>query len=343
MITIIPYNINPFIFQSVILIFAIVVKLFLSNRSFVQFLLPLLIGVYVMLNFQTDYYNYADLSNFGFWGSNVKINPLTNQILASLVVIINAVGLNAVFNWNQFLERNSFMPSLLYVVLMSSYHSFYGIDGLLLSHTCLIITLYQLYFLRQNEDGRKIVFNASFFAGLAATFHPPLIGLLPILFFMIWTIRPFVFREIILAILGFGVPLFYAGFYLIYTGTSINLELLKNSTNYDRQQFDFLVTSGIFVFSLLLSLVSIQAHIQKSSIRLKKMARILWWYVLSGLTIGVVDFLFYNQIQRFSLIMIPFSFFLTFSFSHKTLSSVAIGLFYVTLIYSFLKFFINLV
>lgn len=316
------------------------VKLFLSNRSIVQFLLPLFVVVYVILNQITNYYGYSEIANFGFWGNNIQFDPIVSQIAASLVIIGNAIFINAIFNWNQFLERNSFMPSLLYIVLLSFYHSFYQLDGLLISHIFLILCLYQLYFLRQNEDGRKSVFNASFFAGIAATFHPPLIGFLPFIFFMMWNIRPFVIREIILCCVGFAVPLFYAGFYLIYTGTSIDLTLLKTSTNYERQQFDFLVTSGIFIFSLLLSLVSIQAHIQKSSIRLKKMTRILWLFVLVGLIIGTIDFLFFNQIQRFSLIMIPFSFFLTFSFSHKTLSSVAIGLFYVTLTYSFLKFFL---
>lgn len=316
------------------------VKLFLSNRSIVQFLLPLVVVVYVILNHFTNYYSYTLIANFGFWGNNVQLSPLPSQIFASLIIIGNAIFINAIFNWNQFMERNSFMPSLLYIVLLSFYHSFYQLDGLLISHVFIILCLYQLYRLRQNEDGRKTVFNCAFFGGLAATFHPPLIGLLPFIFFMMWNIRPFVVREILLCTLGFSVPLFYAGFYLIYTGTSIDLKLLKTTTNFQRQQFDFLVTSGIFIFSLLLSLVSIQTNIQKSSIRLKKMTRILWWFVIVGLILGVVDFLMFKQIQRFSLIMIPFSFFLTFSFIHKTLSIVAVGLFYVTFIYSLVKFFL---
>ncbi len=317
------------------------VKLFLSNRSFVQFLLPMVIGIYVLLNFTTNYYNYSDTANFGFWGNKIPVKPILSQIIASILVLSNAVGINAIFNWNQFLERNSFMPSLLYIILLSSYHSFYQLDGLLISHVFLILTLYQLYFLRQNEDGRRTVFNSSFFAGIAATFHPPLIGILPIIFFMIWCIRPFVFREVFLSTIGFVVPLIYAGFYLIYTGSTIDLTLIKTSTNYERLQFDFLVTFVLFVCSLLLSLVSIQAHIKKSSLRLKKMTRMLWWFVLAGLIIGILDLYFFKQIQRFSLIIIPFSFFLTFSFSHKTLSFVAIGLFYVTLSYSILKFFLH--
>lgn len=316
------------------------VKLFLSNRSIVLFLLPFVIVAYILFNHYSDYYLFSEVSNFGFWGTNVGFSSFYSQLFASILVITNAIGINAIFNWNQFLERNSFMPSLLYVVLMSFYHSFYEIDGLLISHTFLILSLYQLYFLRQNEDGRKSVFNAAFFAGAASTFYPQLIGYLPFYFLMIWSIRPFIIRETILCIAGFIVPLIYGSFYLKYTGTSIDTSLFRVSTNFQRQQFDFLVTSGIFLLSLILSFVSIQAHIKKSSIRLKKLTRILWWFVISGLIIGIIDFLIYNQIQRFSLIMIPLAFFLTFSFSHKTLSAVAIGLFYITLSYSFLKFFL---
>jgi len=316
-----------------------VVKLFLSNRSIVQFMLPIVVVVYVLFNNYSNYFIHSDLLSFGFWG-NFEINPIVSQLLASLVVIINAIGLNAVFNWNQFLERNSFMPSLLYVVLMSFYHSFYDIDGLLIAHTFLILSLYQVYFLRQNEDGRRASFNASFFGGLAATFHPPLIGYLPFYFIMIWTIRPFILREILLSISGFLVPLLYASFYLYYSGNSLDMSIFKQSTNFQRQQFDFLVTLVIFLLSLILSFLSIQAHIRKSSIRLKKLTRVLWFMVIAGLLIGLIDFINHNQIQRFSLIMIPLSFFLTFSYFHKTLSSLAIGLFYITLSYSVIKFFL---
>jgi len=302
-------------------------------------MLPLVVVVYILFNYQSNYFIHSEILSFGFWG-NFAIDPIVSQILASLIVILNAIGLNAVFNWNQFLERNSFMPSLLYVVLMSFYHSFYDIDGLLIAHTFLILSLYQVYFLRQNEDGRRAVFNASFFGGIAATFHPPLIGYLPFYFIMIWTIRPFIIREILLCIAGFIVPLLYASFYLYYSGNSLDMSIFKQSTNFKRVHFDFLVTLFIFVLSLILSFLSIQAHIRKSSIRLKKLTRVLWYLVIAGLLIGLIDFITHNQIQRFSLIMIPLSFFLTFSYFHKTLSAVAIGLFYITLCYSVIKFFL---
>lgn len=231
------------------------------------------------------------------------------------------------------------MSSLLYVILMSFYHSFYSLDGLLIAHTGIIILLYQFFKFRQNEDGRRFAFNGGFYAGIAASFHPPMIALIPFVLIMMWNVRPFVFRETLLVIVGFATPLVYALVFYWYNGHTIELKLLEQTTNYFKKQTDFLVTAVLFTLLFLLSLVSIRGKMQKSSIRLKKLVRMLWWLVGVGVLFGVADFIFFRQIERFSFLMIPLSFFLTFSFSNKTFGIVASILFYLTLVYSFINFF----
>jgi len=316
-----------------------VVKLFLGNRAGVLLLIPVIVSLYFLLNYQTHYYIQNSTSNLGLWGDAVVISSLIANISAGILITINAFGINWLFNTNEFLERNSYMSSLLYVVLMSFYHSFYSLDGLLIAHTCIIILLYQLFKLRQNEDGRKAVFNGAFFAGVAASFHPPMVALIPFVLIMLWNIRPFVFRETILAILAFSIPLIYAAVFVWYNGHSIDLKILEQTSNYFKKQTDFLVTAVLFTLLFLLSLLSIRGKMQKSSIRLKKLVRILWWLVGVGILYGLADFIFFGQIERFSFLMIPLSFFLTFSFSNKTFGIVAMVLFYLTLIYSLINFF----
>jgi hypothetical protein len=213
------------------------------------------------------------------------------------------------------------------------------LDGLLITHSCLIFTMAQLFRLNQHESGKKPVFNAMFFAGIGATFHPPMIALFPFFLIMVWVLRPFVFREFILAIIGFGVPQLYAVVFLWYSGHSINLKLLEQITDYTNKQTDFLVTAVLFTLLFILSVFSIRARMQKSSIRLKKLTTILWWYLFIALTLGCVDFIFFRQIERFSFMMIPLSVFLTFSFTNKTFSVIATILFYLTMSYSLSKFF----
>ncbi|MFM9051292.1 MAG: hypothetical protein ACKOKF_03100, partial [Bacteroidota bacterium] len=208
------------------------VRLFSGNRASVLLLLPLLAGAFFALNFQTGYYVQEKVSNLGFWGETVVIYPIYSSIGGVILVLINAIAINWIYNSNEFLERNSYLSSMLYVVLMSFYHSFYNLDGLLLAHTFLILTMAQFFELNQHDDGKRQVFNGMFFAGIAATFHPPMTALFPLFCIMIWVIRPFIFRELILAILGFSVPLLYAGVFLWYSGHTIELKLLDQVTDY---------------------------------------------------------------------------------------------------------------
>lgn len=317
----------------------VMVNLFVGNRAGVLLLLPLFIICYFFLNEISGNLYEVENIQMGFWGSSVKLSSNTAMILSGTLILINAVAINLIFNANEFYERNSYIPSLLYVVFMSFYHSFYSVDGLLIAHTALILMLYQFFQLRQNRDARVAVFNGSLFAGLAATFHPPMVGILPFVLIMIWNIRAFVFREMLLCLSGFALPLVYAYTYFWYSGQPLKWNILDKASDFYKEQTDFFVTSGLFVFLFILSSVSIRSKMQKSSIRLKKLVNILWWLMGLGFIYGMIDFIFFDQIERFSFLMVPLAFFLSFSFTHKKLSRPASILFYITFFYSLINFF----
>jgi hypothetical protein len=316
------------------------VKLFLGNRTGVLFLIPFFMMGYFLLDQFTAYYPHNSATNIGMWGISIPLSDAFLETSGAVLVVLNALAINMIYNANEFLERNSYMPSLLYVVMMSFYHATYSIDGLLVAHSFVIAMIYQLFLLRQNEDGRKRVFNGAFLAGCATTFHPPLVLLAPLMIIMVRRIRPFVFREALMVLLGMSIPLLYAGVYVWMTGSVIELKLIDKAADYISKQTDFLITAILFTLLFLLSLVSIRSRMKTSSIRLKKLASMLWWLVLLGAVFGVADFFMFGQIERFSFLMIPLSFFLPFSFSSPTFGGLAAFLFYITLGYSCLKFFL---
>jgi hypothetical protein len=315
------------------------VKLFTGNRAGVLLLLPIFVIGYLYFHVLSGNLQDLEAVNLGFWGASVPLHSQTAMVWSGIVVLINAISINLIYNTNEFYERNSYISSLLYIVCMSFYHSFFSLDGLLLAHTALILMLHQFFQLRQNEDGRAIVFNGSFFAGIAATFHPPMVGMLPIMLIMVWIIRPFLVREFLLALSGFAVPLVYANTYFWYTGQDLELNILERVSDYYKEQIDFFVTSGLFVSLLVLSVVSIRNRMQKSSIRLKKLVNMLWLLMIVGFIYGMIDFIFFDQIERFSFLMVPLAFFLPFSFMHKKLMGAASVLFYLTFFYSLINFF----
>jgi len=317
------------------------IRLFLENRIVVIFTLPFLIGLYIFLNSQFAYYQVVDQTNLGFWSAAFTEPIWLNMLLGGLFVLMNAVGLNWIFNSHEFLDRNSYIVSLLYVVTMSFYHSFYCVDGLLIAQTFIILMLSQFFRLKQNVDGRRNVFNGFLFAGIAATFHPFMVFTFPILIIMVLIIRPFIFREFFLALAGFLIPLVYALVFLWYFENELSFQILKNASNFQLQT-DFVITLVFFGILLALGTFSLRTRMQKSSIRLKKQIQIIWLLVFVSLGFGLVDFSYFHQIERFSLLLIPLSILLTYSFLHKSYGIISSIVFYLTIIYSVVKFFIFL-
>jgi len=314
-------------------------KLFLSNRAIVVLLLPIIIGVYLGLSIYTHPQETEPIINLGLFGLFQSKLYITTSI-SFVLVFVNAYLINFLFNKNEFYDRNMYAPALLYVVLLSYYHSFYSMDGLLISHSFLILCLFQLFALKQNEDGRRTIFNASFFAGVAAIIHPPIIVILPLLFMMVWSVRPFVLRESLLLLSGFSIPLLYGGIYLTWLNTNIDIELLKQVTRYEDNLLTFYISLAVLAIFSLLAFIGIQQKMQKSAIRFKKLVRILWLLLVLGLFLGCIDFLWLGQLERFSILLIPICFFLPHAFISKSWAGVGSFFFYLTLLFSFVKFFI---
>lgn len=318
------------------------IKFFLDNRRIALLILPFFIAGYIVLNSYLNYFmipTQVEL-DLGFWGMSSFPNFEGYQYLAGIVVYINAVLLNNLFNINSFYEKNSYIISLLYVMLMSFYHSFYEIDGVIIAHFFSILSLYQLFKLESNTDGRKTVFNSGLLLGIASTFHPPLIFTAPILWIMITRIRPFIFRETILATAGFITPLLY-GFYSVFIRKNeINWNFIETAVNYEQKQLIFLISLILFFVVSLLSIWGIRIKNKKSSIRFRKLTGIIYLKLLSGLILGTLEIIFLNQYEWYSFSVISLALFFPFSFFNKSTNAFASFFFYVIFIFSIAKFFI---
>lgn len=316
------------------------IRLFSSNRASVLILIPLIIALYFALNYWQAYYVDEITINLGIWGEYEQFNPLVARISSGILIFIIALLINLIFNTNEFFDRNNYLPSMLYVVMMSFYHSFYSIDGIQISHLFIVLMFMQLFKLNQHLPGKRQIFNAMFFAGIATSFHPPLIAFFLFFYFMILVIRPFQFKELIIGLLGFSIPIIYAFVLLIVFQQAIDLEILNQSTDYTNKQTDFLITTVLFSLMLILSLIGYRAKIKSSGIRLKKLNSIIAFWLFIAVSLGFYDFIKFQQIERFSFMLIAFAFYLTYAFTSKLLTTVASILFYITFIYSLIKFFI---
>lgn len=313
------------------------VQLFYGNRSFALMFLPLLVILYSILNVYFPYHEPEATAHFGFWGQILSQSNIVSAFIAPAMVFLGAITLNALFNRNDFMERNNYMVSLLYVTLMSIFHSFYYLDGFGISQVFVILALYQMFYLYQNEDGRRRVFNVGFLLGIASTFYPVLISVVLVAFWLVWVIRPFVMRESLLLMVGFLIPLMYGGMYSSFMGIKIqNAEI--SSAAFELKIEDILVMGGICFFMILLSFGAISTKIQQSSIRLKKLFRIVLILINFTLFLTAFEYLVFHKKEVMALVFVPLMFVLPYSFGYKKLRDVTTVVYYLMFLFSVGKF-----
>jgi hypothetical protein len=315
-------------------------RFFISGSVFSILTMPILIVVYVFMNVETQYFEDNRILDIGFWGSYHIQNKYISLYSSGLLVFLNSYLLNRLFNLNNFSDKNTSIVSLLYVILMSFYHTFYFLDGVIIAHLFVILSIYQLFKLETNTDGRKVVFNAGFIFGIAVSFHPPIVFSIPILWLMITRIRPFVFREIILSLAGIITPLLYGIVWLIYNKREINWNLLDSSILYTQKDLVFFVFISVNLFISILGIVGIRLKQKKSSIRFRKLANMLYLLWIAGLLIGGFQYVFFRQYEWFSFSVIGLTLLLSFSFFHQKLNFISSFVFLLLIVFSFVKFYL---
>ncbi|MGB0914459.1 MAG: hypothetical protein ACPGVI_00235 [Crocinitomicaceae bacterium] len=315
------------------------VKLFFGNRSFALLFLPVIIGLFGVLNFFFHHHNGEEQVVLGFWGNLENQSYWPYQFGAFALIFLNAIMINNIFNRNDFMEKNNYLASLLYVVLMSFFHSFYFISGASLAQTLLILVFVQLFKLSQNEDGRRAVFNASILFGLAASLYPVLLIGTPFLFWMIWVMRPFILRESLLAFTGFVVPLVYAGVYGTFAGVKVVREEFSSSAG-EWHYYDFVVLSFLVSLLIISSISEVVSKIGTSSIRSKKLFRMILLLIAFSMGIAIIEFLAFDKLEGLGLLAFPLMFIIPYAFGVKTPRPFAVITYYLIFFFAVGKFFI---
>lgn len=316
-------------------------KIFIGNRSGVLLLVPVMVVLYVLLNVIMDYHVSSPVSGFGFYGELLPEETILSQILAPLIILSNALLLNAIFNRNGFMEKNNYLPALLYIVGKSYFHSYYFVNGFGLAETFMILAFMQIFKLDQNTDGRKAVFNAAFFAGIAASFYPILLLFIPFLFIIVWILRPFVFRESALIAVGFLIPLVYAGCYSTLFGIPIKGSSFTGFPAEWKFPDLYVITGGLFLLGIA-TISPLSQKLGQSSIRLKKLFRVIVWMILFYTLVSGLELLMLGKLDAPSYIIGWFAFFITYGFGLKQVRQFPSFIFYLLLIFSVGKFFVPL-
>lgn len=269
------------------------IKLFGSNQPFVLILIPIMVLGHFTLDVFFPSFELLASGQENLWQLDFNdLSILYSRIGAFILISINAVLVNRVFNTHEFYDRNTFLPSLIYLLLVFLFPLSLRMQEDLIAHTFFILCLSKLFDIKQNDDARRSTFLSGLFLGCAVTFLPIYIYFLLFVWMGTLSIRPFVLREFLLPIVGLILPLGWVMF--------LDLDFYMSFITFD-SHLDYSRFGDIFIFLphvivIALSIIgyrNILARRLKSSIRYKRIVGlttyVFMFSVLSASLVTIIN------------------------------------------------------
>ena len=234
--------------------------------------------------------------------------------VALLFVVIQSLILFYVFQANGFFGRSNFLPAII-VLLSYSWNVDYQTMHALLPATLLIIlAVHSVIAMYGQQAAYRQVFTAGFSLGIASLFYIPLVYLLPLIWLTLITYRIFSWREYVISVIGFSLPLIYYFSWLFWNDILIDgiNQLAKAVTNFvlpARLSMINTLWLSSSVFVLVVTMIAVLSVMNDKIISIRRRSWVLFNYSFSAL---IVIFLAgWPFLSANYLFVIPMSFFVT--------------------------------
>ncbi|MEI6022065.1 MAG: DUF6427 family protein, partial [Bacteroidota bacterium] len=162
-------------------------------------------------------------------------HPLAIVSINFFCILLGMLIIQFISNNQEVVDKQNYFPQFFYLLLNAAATGPGSISAQLLTNVFILISFHLLLATYRNDDAFRPIFNAAFFLGLSAFVSIAGIFTFPMFFVILFILRPFYWREWVIASLGLLVPLF------IY-------ECLAYLSNFN--QWYFFKSTGMFFQSL---------------------------------------------------------------------------------------------
>ena len=246
------------------------------------------------------------------WLMNYK---LLATLIALLLIILSGFILNYIINTHEILGKQSYMPALFYILLMSAFPALQTLHPCLFANIFLTLAIHQLFNTYRKDTAFSQIFNAGFLIAVASLFYLPAIMIFPLVWVALIVFRPFIWREWIIAFIGLIVPYIYLGVYYFwnemdfYFWNSVEFGSHLEMLHFKMKGSTYFLTSMILLITIL-SMGKLFMGLKGSKLKAKNSLIVLLWFLFFS-TMGmffVPDFSF-NQGYGEAFLVIPLSVF----------------------------------
>jgi hypothetical protein len=218
-------------------------------------------------------------------------HPLVGTITGFIILMGEAFLLNFLLQQHQILTRKNWLPALLTVVFGSCS------SGLLwplpeqLAGLLILAALYLLLGTYRQDRALSPIFNSGVLLGLASLFYFPAFLFFFFFFIVVIMLRPFVWREWLMLLIGFLLPFIYSGFWFFWNDQlEISTQVYLINPILDRSFFLKLDTSDYFLTAVTLLLIVVStgrllSSSLTSALKTKKGIGVMTWLMFFSLVV----------------------------------------------------------
>lgn len=216
-------------------------------------------------------------------------SQLAYQIIALLLVAFQSFIFNRIMLLNKAYNENTYVPGLMYGLLMSFFFDFFTLTPMLMAATFLLLALNNIFShieFRARRD--EMILNIGLFLGIAYLFYLPaaIFGIAALVIFIFFTGT--ILRRYLLMIFGFALPMLLAACYFLLTerlGVFI-YNFLNPLLVYEVEQYmplqDLLILFSIPLIFLILAIIRINQRSRFTNYQLRLTQVMFVWILFSG-------------------------------------------------------------
>lgn len=267
------------------------------------------------------------------------------NIFAILLISAQAIYFNIVINNNEVLYKDTNLPALFYPLVISFMPELLWLHPILFVNLIMIFTLNRLFSTYKHTNPLNRFFDVGFLVTLASMFYFPAILLIFLVFASIAIMRPFVWREWVVSVVGLLLPFFFVSVYYFWIDKLEHFWLKVIPS----QMTNVFLLTGFYAYVstaavaataiiLILAIITLRSNFSKNAIRTRDYQKI----IISFLFISIVVYILTEDTFSYSITItaLPVSILMAYYFltiRRKWIYETLFVAWVITIIFSLVK------
>jgi len=225
------------------------------------------------------------LSNYIF--SSLIPSPLTQAIIAIILVYLHAILINTIVNKHRIYQRPSSLAGMTYILLLGCLPEFQQLTPALIGMTFLILTVFSVFNTYKQANAVMAITNSALNAAIASLLYPPYSIIIIALVVGLGMLRSFGFKEKLQFLTSWLVVFWIFGSLLFFLGlldwgfwNQIGLVgSMSELSSLDNRSYFLLGGIGLLVFIVVSNYYNYR---KKKEIEIRKKIDFFYWMLLMG-------------------------------------------------------------